>query len=191
MMAPLYNATRHEASAHISHGPEDEPVSPTEKLLPSPPLLGVLAIAILAVTACGASATPEPTTAPEAMPVAEPAGAEGPAIRHPDRTFALDDLIAAGWKNSKQLDAEALPGAIEVSYGFYNQKDIEVRVYASHKDVLESGVGPAEEAAKESYASDFFKGSAPNYSAYVVLGNMVLMCQFSVADCDDLIAQIE
>ena len=159
--------------------------SPTGKLLPSAPTLCLLAIAMLAVTACGAAATPE------AVPTAEQAGAEGPAIRYPDRTFALNDLTSAGWKNSKQLDAEALPGAIEVWYGFYNRKDIEVRVYTSHRDVLESGVGPAEETAKESYASDFFKGSAPNYSAYVVLGNMILMCQFSVADCDDLIAQIE
>ncbi len=160
-------------------------MSPTGNLLTSAPILCLLAIVTLAVTACGTPATPE------AVPTPDPAGAERPAIRHPDRTFTLDELITAGWKNSKQLDAEALPGAIEVWYGFYNRKDIEVRVYASQQDVLESGVGPAEETAKESYASDFFKGSAPNYSAYVVLGNMILMCQFSVTDCDDLIAQIE
>jgi len=142
---------------------------------------------VLIVAACGASETSDPASSLAATS----AVASTPPIRHPDRLFTLDDLIAAGWKNSKQLDAEALTGATEVWYGFYNQKDIEVRVYASHADVLEYGVGPAEEAAAESYASDFFKGSAPNYSAYLVLGNMVLMCQFSVTDCDDLVARIE
>lgn len=164
---------------------------PTDKLLPSAPLLGVLAVAMLAVTACGASATSEPTSAPEAMPVAELAGAEGPAIRHADRTFALDDLIAAGWKNSKQLDAEALPGAIEVWYGFYNQKDIEVRFYASHSDALHYGVEPAREAAASTYVGDHFKGVKPNYGAYMILGNLVLLCELETSACDDLIAQIE
>ena len=166
-------------------------MSPTEKLLPSAPLLGLLAVAILAVTACGASATSEPTAAPEAMPVAELAGAEGPAIRHADRTFALDDLIAAGWKNSKQLDAEALPAAIQVWYGFHQMKDIEVRVYASHSDALQYGVEPAKEAAASTYVGDHFKGVKPNYGAYMILGNLVLLCELETSDCDALVDHID
>ena len=162
-----------------------------KRRLPPLLLLCLLAPALLAVAACASSESAGPASVPEPTAPPEPTATEGPAIRLPDRIFTLDDLIAAGWRKSKQLDAEALPATAEVWYGFYNQKDIEVRVYASHKDVLERGVGPAQEAAAKSYASDFWKGSAPNYSSYVILGNMVLMCQFSVTDCDDLIERIK
>ena len=147
-------------------------------------LPSLVAFAALAAVACAASEAPEPTSTPQ------PAAAEGPAIRHPDRTFTSDDLVAAGWKKSKQLDTDTLPGAIEVWYGFYQKKDIEIRVYASHEDALQYGVGPAEEAAASTYVGDHFKGVKPNYGAYMILGNLVLLCELEIGDCENLVANV-
>ena len=49
----------------------------------------------------------------------------------PDGVFTADDVATAGWKKSKELSPETLPGVTSVWYGFYNQRDVEVRVYES------------------------------------------------------------
>jgi len=147
--------------------------------------LSLVAFAALAAVACAASQTPEPTSTPGATPASDP------VIQQPNRHFTPDDLVAAGWKKSKQLDAEALPAATEVWYGFHRKKDIEVRVYASHEDVLQYGVGPAEEAAAATYVGDHFKGVKPNYGAYMVVGNLVLLCELDIGDCQNLVANLD
>ncbi|MBM3957469.1 MAG: hypothetical protein FJ313_05395, partial [Gemmatimonadetes bacterium] len=148
-------------------------------------ILGLTLAAASVAAACAESGAAEPSPTPQ------PTAASASVIQQPDRLFTLDDLIAAGWKKSKQLDAGFVPAAVEVWYGFYSRKDIEVRVYASHQDVLQHGVGPAEEVARSSYRSDFFKGSAPNYSSYMILGNLILLCQFDVDDCEALTANVK
>ena len=66
-------------------------------------------------------------------------------ITHPDRVYSVDDLVAAGWKKSDQLSTETLASATDVWYGFYQQKDIEIRFYESHETAVDDGVGPAQE----------------------------------------------
>ena len=148
--------------------------------------LGLALAATAAAVGCARAAPAEPS------PTQQQGSEAGPVIEQPDRLFALDDLVAAGWKKSKQLDAELIPEAVEVWYGFYNQKDIEVRVYASHADALNHGARSAEEITEASpYVSDFWKGSQPNYRAYTIRGNVVLLCQFDMNDCQALTANVK
>ena len=60
-------------------------------------------------------------------------------ITLPDGVFTADDVAAVGWKKSKELSPETLPGATSVWYGFYQQRDVEVRVYESRKKLLAWG----------------------------------------------------
>ena len=67
-------------------------------------------------------------------------------ILSPNSLYTVDDIIAAGWKKSKELSSETLPDATSVWYGFYKKRDVEVRIYESHDSAINSGIGPAEEA---------------------------------------------
>ena len=71
-------------------------------------------------------------------------GCAAPARK--ERLYTIDEVVAAGWRKSKQLSTETLPQASEVWYGFFDRKDVEVRVYPSKEDALEHGTGPAQEA---------------------------------------------
>ena len=67
-----------------------------------------------------------------------------------DRSYAIDDLVSAGFRKSGQYDVEGLPNATEVWYGFwgpdpYSRKDYEARFYASHEDAVEYGADLADE----------------------------------------------
>ena len=90
-------------------------------------------VLFLAAVSCGSDSPSGPSS--QAVP-------EGPAAVRPDDIFTLDWIISAGWKKSKQLSAETLPGADEVWYGFFDQKDIEIRIYASHEEALALGLDP-------------------------------------------------
>jgi len=66
-----------------------------------------------------------------------------------DRIYTLDELLAAGFRKSRQYNVEGLPAAVEVWFGFwgpdpYSRKDYEVRFYASHEDAVEQGLDPAD-----------------------------------------------
>ena len=79
---------------------------------------------------------------------AEPEGFQ--KVAPSDRTYAFDDLLAMGFRKSKQYDVEGLPAAVEVWYGFwgpdpYSRKDYELRFYASHEDAVEHGSTPADQ----------------------------------------------
>ena len=80
-------------------------------------LLVVLAAISISVVACG-SLNGEPEL-------------EAVQITLPDSVFTADDVAAVGWKKSKELSPETLPGVTSVWYGFYQQRDVEVRVYES------------------------------------------------------------
>ena len=115
-----------------------------------------------------------------------------------DRNFTPDSFIQAGWKKSKQYDTATVPESTEIWYGFFNQKDIEIRFYETHEAAVELGIPAAtssiEGAVKRSKVGkllDFSGGSFTGYADYLVVGNTVLLCEFDRTRCDQLIANIE
>ena len=115
-----------------------------------------------------------------------------------DRNFTPDAFVKAGWKKSKQYDTTTVPESTEIWYGFFNQKDIEIRFYKTHGAAVELGIPAAtssiEGAVKRSKGGkllDFSGGSFTGYADYLVVGNTVLLCEFDRTRCDQLIANIE
>jgi len=115
-----------------------------------------------------------------------------------DRNFTPDAFVKAGWKKSKQYDTTTVPESTEIWYGFFNQKDIEIRFYKTHEAAVELGIPAAtssiEGAVKRSKGGkllDFSGGSFTGYADYLVVGNTVLLCEFDRTRCDQLIANIE
>lgn len=117
-------------------------------------------------------------------------------ILSPNSLYTVDDIIAAGWKKSKELSSETLPDATSVWYGFYKKRDVEVRIYESHDSAINSGIGPAEEATgmgkpdRTGEGAGFFM-TRMTYAAYAVVGNLVLMCELDIQDCQGLIDNIK
>ncbi len=138
-----------------------------------------------------------------------------------ETTYGLADVEAVGYKVSKSYDVEGLIGATEAHYGFWQNPtvggpvDYEVRVYPSHSVAVESGTTQAEEVTGEdalltSNNSTWSEGlsdrrvivgggsrgrSAARYGDYVILGNLIVLCQGRSADqsqerCDDLVTAI-
>ena len=158
-------------------------------------VLLLVAFAVLAAfaAACGSdgiSNVAHTTTGDKAV------DADAAPILIPDRTLSLDDLIAAGWKKSKQYSTETVPGTLDIWYGFFNKKDIEVRFYSSHQDALTLGVESADGAIERRInpsegALDVFNPggatSATKYAAYLIAGNTVMLCEFGIETCTDLV----
>ncbi|MSQ08137.1 MAG: hypothetical protein EXR44_02400 [Dehalococcoidia bacterium] len=112
-------------------------------------------------------------------------------ITRAGKSYNLDDVVAAGWKKSKEFDASTLPKAMSVTFGFYNQRDIEVWVFSSHAEALQFGVGPAEHAvARKPGQTDYLIPVVNRYFAYAVAGNLVMLCERELADCESLIAKL-
>ncbi len=115
---------------------------------------------------------------------------------HASSVFTVDDVATAGWKKSKQLDASALPAATEVWYGFYERRDVEVRAYASHLDAAGPGAVAAEQATGRSPNSNIgggmitTQGNRVQYHAYLIAGNLVMLCQTDLTACQKLAAQM-
>ena len=118
--------------------------------------------------------------------------AELRAYTRPSSVFSVDDFIEAGWKKNKEYPLDTLPEATGVYFGFYNRKDIEIRVYPSHDVAMAAGRESAETAIKTEKLSGRGAGfsSVTLYGAYVVAGNTVMLCEISVTDCTDLLDQI-
>ena len=120
-----------------------------------------------------------------------------PLVVNADTPYTVDNLVSAGYKKSKQLDIESLPGAQEAWYGFFNQKDIEVWVYESHQDALNFGVDKANEIFGVKRAPSSGISVLPTerfvnkYAAYAVIGNLVMLCETELATCEALIAGLE
>ena len=114
----------------------------------------------------------------------------------PERVITFDDFVSAGWKKSREYAVDTVPGATEIWYGFFNQKDIEIRFYASHDAALGQGRESAESAIDRKLrqggqvgASNRGAGSSggTKYGAYVVAGNTVMLCELDEKTCTDLI----
>ena len=115
-----------------------------------------------------------------------------------DQFFSTDSFIAAGWKKSKEYDTATVPESIEIWYGFFQQKDIEIRFYASHEAAIEHGVPSAEEsiegAVKRSKGGELLDvsgGSFTGYADFLVAGNAVLLCEFDRTKCDALVSELK
>ena len=128
----------------------------------------------------------------------ETIGDEAASILLSDRDFTPDSFVTAGWKKSKQYDTATVPESSEIWYGFFNQKDIEIRFYETHEAAVEFGVHAAtssiEGAVKRSKGGkllDFSGGSFTGYADYLVVGNAVLLCEFDRTRCDQLVANLE
>ena len=145
--------------------------------------------AAMAVAGCGSDSV---ASGPPAL-----AAADAPAVTRPNDAISLDAIVSAGWKKSKQLSADTLPGADEVWYGFFDQKDIEIRLYASHADALALGVGPAEEAVGRLETNAEAGGkldqsrSRTGYDAFIVVGNVVMLCELDISTCEALINELD
>ncbi len=123
------------------------------------------------------------------------AGGAAPILR-PDSVFTIDDVATAGFKKSKQYPTDTLPQASDVWYGFYNQKDVEVRIYPTHADAVEFGIGPADNATgREWRKGGGEKGAGTKamstFGAYIIAGNLVILCELDVTHCEALVAQMD
>ena len=112
-------------------------------------------------------------------------------ITRPGAMYTIDDLVAVGYKKNKQFEVDQVPGANDIWYGFFQQKDIEVRFYDSHASALEFGVEPAEEViAKKAGQRDFLIPVVNLYPAYAVVGNTVMLCERQLSTCEALIESL-
>lgn len=151
----------------------------------------VFVSALGAFVACGSSDVNESV---ESENFAEEEGDPVPVLR-PDSVFTVEDVEAAGWKNSRELSPETLPGATSVWYGFYQQRDVEVRVYESQAAAISDGQEIADIATGRRKPTPFASGgissTRTSYSAYGIVGNLILLCEIKIEDCQGLLESIE
>ncbi len=152
-----------------------------------------LLLVLVAGAACSSSSSTATTPSTSAPDDGEDIAVETRTIR-PGETFTPDSFTAAGWKKSKQYSTETVPDAQEIWYGFFDQKDIEIRFYASHADALQLGAPVAETAIMENVKRsrgglllDVSGGSFSAYNAYIVAGNAILLCELDISSCEALV----
>ena len=177
-------------------------------------LLAIAALSIVAV-ACG-SDSDGASSSPDG-PIAK--------IDTTERIYTADDIInATNFKHNDDYDVEGLDGAVAAIYGFYgvdpyNRQEYEARFYPDHATAMIQGVDFANEAtgAEAVLLKDIQrwdegisdrrqcagngghhsgKCDNPKYFDYVVVGNMVLMCQgkdtaTSHQACADLMSVVQ
>ena len=156
-------------------------------------LLAMLAAAFALAIACGGSDSLES----EAVLTADGVAADGALSKvsvtmMASQTFTFDDYVAAGWKKSKQFPTDTVPESTDIWYGFFNQKDIEIRFYDSHNAANAAGAENAAAAIDQSFreggsigASNRGAGSSAvtKYKAFAIVGNTVILCELSVDTC--------
>lgn len=109
-----------------------------------------------------------------------------------DETFTVENFETAGFKLSKEFDTETVPLATNVYYGFADRRDIEIRKYADHADAMSAGVESALAILGRSPPSNSAGGiitsgnNRTSYHAYLVVGNMVMLCQTDISVCENL-----
>ncbi|MCH8911397.1 MAG: hypothetical protein IH867_11770 [Chloroflexi bacterium] len=156
------------------------------------PLFSVclVVIALAGLSACGSESSGAGVASDQNAGSA-PADAPGTSMIIDDgEIYTIDDFVAAGYKKVTQFDLETLPGATDAWFGFANQKDFEIRIYPTHQIALDEGVEPAEIAIGKG-AVPWQKAPPVRFFSYVVVGNVVMLCELEVASCEALIAQLE
>ena len=147
-------------------------------------LLIVLAAMSIPVVACGSSNGDGSASDSVADPELDPV-----QITLPDGVFTADDVAAVGWKKSKELSPETLPGVTSVWYGFYQQRDVEVRVYESHDEAISLGQDLADTATgrNKPQLTSMQNGTRTSYMSYAIVGNLILLCEIKIEDCQSLL----
>ena len=152
--------------------------------------LAIFSIALLAV-ACGSSDSTNDSVSTTND------GEEAAPILRIDETFTIENFEAAGFKLSKEFDTGTVPKAINIYYGFADRRDIEIRKYASHADAMSAGVESAVAIMERSPASNSAGGiitsgnNRTSYHAYLVAGNMVMLCQTDISVCENLATTVQ
>ena len=149
--------------------------------------VSLISVALVVFAACGSESSG--ATSDQSVTSSTADETDTPLIFNIEDTYSIADFEAVGYKKVTQFDLESLPGATDAWFGFFNQRDIEIRVYPSHRMVLDMGVEPAEFAIG--------KGPVPwqkrppiRFDAYAVVGNVVMLCELEVASCEALIAKL-
>jgi hypothetical protein len=154
-------------------------------------LLVVLAAISILVVACGSSNGDESVS----DSVVEPE-IDAVQMTLPDSVFTADDVAAVGWKKSKELSSGTLPGVSSVWYGFFEQRDVEVRVYESQSEAISLGQELADlHSGRRKPSSMIDSGAITNaqtstrtsYLTYAIVGNLILLCEIKIEDCQGLI----
>ena len=151
---------------------------------------------LMLAISCGSDPDSEPTSSSPASEVDSELAAVS-RILNIDSIYTIDDYLSTGWKKSKQYDdISTVPEATEVYFGFFNAKDIEIRIYPSHESAKTAGITDASEDIDQSFreggqygASNRGAGSSAvtKFKAFAVVGNTVLLCEQSVDSCTDLV----
>ena len=154
-------------------------------------VMSILAFSVISLFGCGSNDSETLIDASDSSPIEQ----DPVQIINPSGVFTVDDVVTAGWKKSKQLSHETLPDATSVWYGFYNQRDVEVRIYETHADALGSGMGPADDATGRGKPAPFAVGGISatrmSYTTYAVVGNLILLCEIKIEDCQNLLDAIK
>ena len=118
--------------------------------------------------------------------------------RYDSKVFTKDSFNELEFKFSKEYDVSELPDAIEAHYGFWERREFEIRFYPSNQMAKSSGTFYAEEATgedaiikksdatwkegiKDRSGVSFFGAPNPKYLAYVVFGNVIVLCPSEVS----------
>ena len=118
--------------------------------------------------------------------------------RYDSKIFTKDSFNELEFKFSKEYDVSELPDAVEAHYGFWKRREFEIRFYPSNQIAKSSGTFYAEEATgedaiikksdatwkegiKDRSGVSFFGAPNPKYLAYVVFGNVIVLCPSEVS----------
>jgi hypothetical protein len=153
--------------------------------------LCVVAFAMSLLVACGSQAASTETAVDSSNNSVseEPVEDSASIIVDNGGIYTIDDFKAVGYKNVTQFDLETLPGANDAWYGFYSQKDYELRFYESHQAALDQGLEPAEIAVGKG-AVGYSKRPPLRFDAFAIVGNVVMLCELSIESCEALIAEL-
>ncbi len=156
----------------------------------------VVPIVVMVVVGCGSDASEDggsdnTEAIDETAIIAIGDRVEISAWTRPKREFGYEEFIAAGWKQYQIYDVDTLPNALEARYGFFNRKDVEIRRYTSHEDAMASGVTSAQDALERVVHDGSGFASRRVYGGFLVVGNLVMMCEVSTDDCVSLVESVE
>jgi hypothetical protein len=139
----------------------------------------------------GSNAAEPAAEVDEALDDARSGLTEVSRVMFADKIFTAGDYSAVGWKQNKKYDdISTVPEATEVYFGFYNARDIEVRVYESHDFAATAGFDDAAADIDQSFAATAGRSglglAVRKFKAFTVVGNTVLLCEFSLDICVEL-----
>ena len=162
----------------------------------TPLLIAVLTATLFAALSCGSNSGGGESSAQDAVTetdiVAIGDDADISAKTRPNAVYPdYDAFVQAGWKQHQVYDIATLPMAESARYGFFNRRDVEIRLYPNHASALDAGVASAEEAIDRQVHDGSGFASRRVYGAYLVAGNAVMLCEVQVADCIALIEAVE